>query len=83
MGGTLGARSFPWPAAIGSSPLAQPLNQAQPVSKNVGQTQNPSVVPQSFQSIQSPTQPVTPPLSPAKSPMRSPLMLNPFRFGGM
>ncbi len=34
MGGSLGAKSFPWPTAIGNSPNVTPLTQAQAPSLN-------------------------------------------------
>jgi hypothetical protein len=74
MGGTLGAKTFPWPSAIGGSPLAQPLNQAQPVTMNTQQTQPGSVAPGQFQSVQ----PAAPPLSPLSAPIAR---MNPFMYG--
>ena len=78
MGGTLGAKTFPWPSAIGGSPLAQPLNQAQAVTQNVNPTQASSVVPGQFQT------PTRPPLSPisVSNPSAPIAPANPFLFTG-
>jgi hypothetical protein len=73
MGGSLGARNFPWPTTIGGSPNVSPLVSA---SASDSTPNSPAQIAQPAQPAQQPLAPPNPIKNPV-SPITNPIRINP------